>query len=511
MGATVVVAINVSATPEPVTGSSMLGVIGNTIDAMMQASTRRGMANADIVINPELKGFGSLEWRRSSDLADAGYRAAEAAKDRLLPLALNADDWQRYLDARRAKRLTAIPQPTVLVVEGASRADERRIRALFESRIGQPVDLAAIKLSIDTLGGLDAYETINWTVEERDGRQALVIRAKAKTYAPPFVMLAPTLQNTTSEDFTFQLAGRYLAYDVLIPQSEVRLDVSLGSTPGIGGQFLQHIGSTPLFGAISGVANKRRFNFVQDDVVIAEYGQNVQYGQFDLGVDLGKDSDLRAGIRTGHLDVSLQVGDPVLPAISGARTELLATWRYDGQDSPIVPSSGRRVEATFRHVSESPDLPAEFESDRTSDGLNQVDLAVSSFWSSSNGRNRLFATFGAGSSFKDNPLPIDQFFLGLPFRLGAFNVGEKRGDNYFAVSGGYLRQIGRLPDFLGGPIFAGGWLENGSAFDARDVDLSTHAGVGMIMETAIGPALAAWSVAFDGNNRFYLAIGRLFP
>ena len=239
MGATVVMAVNVSSTAEPANGSSsMLGVIANTIDAMMLASTRRGIAQADIVIKPELEEFGSLDWRRAHDLAVAGYQAAESMKDKLLPLALSADDWQRYVEARRAKRRTTIATPAALAVEGASQADERQIRMLLEPRVGQQLDPAAIKLDIDTLSGLDAYQTIDWALQEREGQQTLVIRATPKSYAPPFLMLAPTLQNTTSEDFTFQLAGRYLAYDVLTSRSELRIDAALGSTPGIGAEFL---------------------------------------------------------------------------------------------------------------------------------------------------------------------------------------------------------------------------------------------------------------------------------
>jgi NTE family protein len=511
MGATVVVAVNVSSSSEPTKGSSMLGVITNTIDAMMLASTRRGIAQADIVIKPDLEAFGSLDWRRAHDLAVAGYQAAESMKDELLPLALGAEDWQRYVEARRAKRRTTIATPAALAVEGASQADERQIRLLFEPRVGQQLDPAAIKLDIDTLSGLDAYQTIDWALQEREGQQTLVIRATAKPYAPPFLMLAPTLQNTTSEDFTFQLAGRYLAYDVLTSRSELRIDAALGSTPGYGAEFLQHIGSTPLFAAVIGARTKDRFNFVENDRVIGQYNQDRLYAQFDVGMDVGKDSDVRVGYRYGNVDVDLRVGPPLLPSVEGKQTELRAMWRYDGQDSPVVPTTGRRVVSTLRHVFEAPDIPPGVESERSNDDLTQVEVVASSVWSSSSTRNRLFLTAGGGSSFKNDPLPTDQFALGTPFRLGAFDIGERRGDNYFAISGGYLREVGRLPDFLGGSIFGGAWLENGSAFDARDVELSTHLGIGLIVETAIGPALVGTSIGFDGNYRVYFAVGRLFP
>ena len=52
-------------------------------------------------------------------------------------------------------------------------------------------------------------------------------------------------------------------------------------------------------------------------------------------------------------------------------------------------------------------------------------------------------------------MPTDQFALGRPFHLGAHDHGEFRGDHYYMLTGGYLQQFGRLPDFMGGPIFAG--------------------------------------------------------
>src|SRR5262245_65684503 len=89
MGADIVIAVNVGGTSQGMNISgSMFGLISNTMDAMMLASTRRGIAAADVVIVPDLAKFGSLDWRRADDLADAGYAAAEAMKDKLMPYAV---------------------------------------------------------------------------------------------------------------------------------------------------------------------------------------------------------------------------------------------------------------------------------------------------------------------------------------------------------------------------------------------------------------------------------------
>jgi NTE family protein len=74
-----------------------------------------------------------------------------------------------------------------------------------------------------------------------------------------------------------------------------------------------------------------------------------------------------------------------------------------------------------------------------------------------------------------------------------------------------LRGITRLPDFLGGPIFVGGWLENGSAFEHIDTaKFHTNASLGIVADTLVGPALVGASADFHGAWRYYIGIGRLF-
>ena len=95
--------------------------------------------------------------------------------------------------------------------------------------------------------------------------------------------------------------------------------------------------------------------------------------------------------------------------------------------------------------------------------------------------------------------------------LGAYSVGEIRGDHYAIATAGLLRELGRMPDFLGGPIFAGAWVENGDAFDDwDDATLRTQVSGGLILETLVGPVILAGSAGFDGRWRTYIGIGRLF-
>jgi NTE family protein len=511
MGADVVVAVNVGSMAEKRTVDySMLGLMGQTVDVMMTASTRAAMKGADLVINPPLVGFKSLDWRKSEALAEDGYNATEALKDKLLPLALDETQWAAYQEQRKAKRKQGFPAPAFLTIEGAVASDERRMRRVLEPRVGQPLDVVGLETDLERLAGLDRYESVVWRLVEKDGTWGVVVDARQKTNAPPFLMVGLSLQNTTTENFAFQLAARYLTFDRLGSGSELRFDAAAGAAPTIGAELYEPLGRSPLFATVFAGAGRRTINFIADDIVVAEYEQVKQLAGVGVGVNLGRDSDLRALYSWGHVDTSIRAGDPGLPELSGGEERVELRWRYDGQDSVAVPSSGVRAGATLTHIVSAPDPPDTFATARTNDGVTQFEAGGSVFKSFRKKRDRVFAVGGLGTTSGD-PLPTDQFILGQPLRLGAYNIGEFRGDNYGLVTLGYLRGIGRLPDFLGGPLFLGGWLENGSAFDEiDDAKLQTNISIGGIGETLLGPVIVAASFDFNGRWRYYLGIGRLF-
>ena len=79
------------------------------------------------------------------------------------------------------------------------------------------------------------------------------------------------------------------------------------------------------------------------------------------------------------------------------------------------------------------------------------------------------------------------------------------------ATGGYLQEVGRLPDFLGESIYLGGWLDMGTAFNTwNTADYAVHTNGGVIADTLVGPVMVATSMGFDGRWRFYVGIGRIF-
>ena len=514
MGADVVIAVNVGDLSNQTEASrSMLGLVGNTLDAMMRASTRAGMASADLVLNVPLveKGYGSLDWRRAPELVNEGYQAAEAIRAQLLPYAVDETEYEKWVSQRRARRRATLPTPAFLKFEGVAAGDEDRVRAVMQHEIGRPLDVNAIEADLTQLSGLDRYQTVDWRViSNESGEAGLLVQARAKTTAPPFLMLGAVLENTTTDTFGVSLSARYLSFDVPLSGAEIRLDGTIGSAPSVAAEWYQPLGKSPLFIAPFAGISASSYEVVRDEAVIARYDQTLMKAGASVGVNVGTFSDIRVGAYIGRVDATVAIGNPGLPAVSGKQTMGDIVWRYDGQDSTVVPSRGVRTFARLNHIFDDPAIDPPLPTGRSSVDLTQFETTATSFHTVSP-VGRLFVGWGLGTSFGNKPLPIDQFELGQPFRLGAYNVGELNGDHYYAATGGYLRALGRLPDFLGGPIYAGAWLENGDAFDEwSKATWRTQAGLGLVLDTIVGPVLFGGTAGFDGRWSWYIAIGRIF-
>jgi NTE family protein len=382
-------------------------------------------------------------------------------------------------------------------------------RALMD-QIGRPLDLEALGADFTELGGLGRYESLTWEIVERDGAYGLRVRALPKSYAPPFLFLGISLENTRSNSFRFGIGARYLAFDVAGSGSELRVDGTAGSDPAAAMALYMPIGSTPFFFEPLAGAGSRTLDVIDENKVVATYHQSRAVLGTDVGATLGRVNEVRAGVQWGHVDTEVTVGDPGLPTAAGTQTLAHLDWTHDSQDNPIVASRGVHAHGSLRHYLSAP-TPS-VQTDRSTDGVTQLEGGLSWAWSlDRRARHRVFAVGGVGTSFGDHPLPTEQFALGGPFRLSALDSGARRGDHFVLGTGGYLRQVGRLPDMLGGAVLAGGWLEFGSAFNDWDTaTVDTNASLGMIAETLLGPVFVGASVGSDGASRFYVGIGRIF-
>jgi NTE family protein len=512
MGADVVIAVNVGAKVEATPAlQSMFAILGQTVDTMMTVGIRKALEDADLIVEPDLKGLTGMDWRRAGELADRGYDAAEAMKAELLPYALDEAAYADHLADIERRRRAGVPVPDYLRVDGVDDARLRRsVTARLVRHLGQPVDLAELSEDLLLVTGTDRFEYLTYRFDGTGGQAGLVVSAVPKAYGPPFLNLAFDLSNTDSTNFAATTRARLTTMDTFGSGSEVRVDLALGSDQNLNLEIYKTLGNSPVFVAPRLLFDRRQRNAYADNVLIAEYRSKRTGSGLDLGVELGARGELRVGFEVSDLRVRRRVGSPVLPEVEGRDRVGQVRWIYDGQTSPLVPTRGLKVTSTVQHYFAAAKVEqANREFIEEPDGLTQLDVEGS--WFTRFGpRGRVFVIGAGGTSFGDEPV-FKRFSLGGSLRLGAYNIDEVTGANYALATLGYLRETGRLPDVIGGNIFVGAWVENGSGFDRlADAKVRTNLSGGILLETVLGPMFFGGSTGFGGGGRFYVALGPFF-
>jgi len=503
----VVIAIDVGYAETNTVNYSLFGLLGASVDAMMKSATRAALQHADMTIAVDVEGLGSLDWRKADELITRGYQSAERRRDELLKYRVSDEEWQAWLSQRQSRRKTTIPQPAFLRTEGFAKVDTAFVEHSFAGHLNAPIDIPRLEYDLAALSGLDRYQSVTWQLMDEGGRSGLLVRASPKMYAPPFLMLGLNIENTTSEDFRVRLAARYLTFDKVGSGSELRLDGALGADPNVVAALYNPIGGSRVFVRSLAGARIQTFGIVNQGAIVAEYREQRLGVEGQVGVNLSRTSEVAGGFGATHLTDHVRTGDPGLPELAGNEVTGQLHWVLDQQDSPVLPSRGVRAVARLTHTFDAPEIP---EFTRTNKDLTQFELYTSTFHSLSP-RNRVFAVLAGGTSFDGHPLPTDQFTLGYPYLLDAFGVGEKRGDHYAVLTLGAARRVTRLPDFLGGPVFASMWFQNGSAFNTHDnADINSHLAIGIVADTLVGPVLIGTSFGFDGAFRLLFGVGRIF-
>ena len=159
MGADVVLAVSLPLQPVA-QGSlgSLLGVLQRSFSVAIEAAERDQRKLATVVIMPDITGFTSSDYLKIDELADRGYKAAEAQRAQLLPYAVSDAEWEAYLD-HRASLLRGPAGPVLRVrVEAPTHSATVAVQRLFAPLVNQPVDTAKIEAILDQIRADGAYD-----------------------------------------------------------------------------------------------------------------------------------------------------------------------------------------------------------------------------------------------------------------------------------------------------------------------------------------------------------------
>ena len=503
MGADIVIAVHLETQPMAAQDiQSLLSVLEQSVRAVISESEVRGLANADAVVSVNLGHFGMRDFTKNQPIMQTGYEAAQNKSKLLERFALNDTEWQEYVRDRDSRKQTATPVPEFIQVQGTSAPAQEDIRRYLKRFAGKPLDADKLDPLLTRLTGGGRYDTLNYRIVERDGKQGLLIVVKEKDFAPPTLQPAFELDGSEAGDIEFTLGTRLTLVDVAGFRSEWRTDFLFGNTYGVSSELYRPFwGESKWFFAPHADASDTTFQIYAKNDPLADY----RFYRMDIGGDLGygfsRFSEVRVGYELGSLSTKLRLGTPQIPAVDGRVGDTRLRYFMDHTDDPVIPRRGFSAESNFRWFDANAGATSAFpEMDARLEYFQPVSTLASIFLSSEGG-----TTFGSRN------IGVPQFFLGGASRLSAYGVNELYGNQYYLFRGGYMHELLSLPPFVGKKVYAVGSYEAGKMYGAlNESKFPNDFAAGVLAETALGPFFVGGSVGDNSHHKWFFQLGRVF-
>ncbi len=510
MGADIIIAVNLGTPllrPDEIT--SVLSVTLQMINILTEQNVGRSLKElraGDVLIVPELGNFSSADFDNLMTTVPIGEEAAWRVADRLRALSLPPEQYA----ALRSKQAAPTASTPVIVeaikVEGTARVSPVVVLQSLRTQVGDPIERDKIDLDMRRVYGRGDFENVNYTVEEIDGKQTLVVLVKEKPERHYF-RFGLELDADLGKDANFNLYASHRAKWLNSWGAEWRNDLVLGTNVLLGTEFYQPLGPRQYFF----VAPQLRYAIDPwylffDGVRVAEYQDTSWEAQLDLGANIIEYGEVRLGAVYGRRSFELQSGSLLFPGrLSTSIGGVEGVARFDRLDSVNFPHSGYFASAGI--YSSLSALGADDVYTKWEARLNGA-----ATW----GRHTLEALVTAGGKVGSNDIALyDQFNLGGFLYLSGLQRQQiKTQDFQF----GRLIYRTKLADFtffegmyLGGSVEMARVVPLTEFSPSKPADVRTNIYAGSLFfgfDSPLGPLYVGYGYADRNNSAVYLFLGR---
>jgi NTE family protein len=479
------------------------------------AEQRKTLKDTDVLIDPALGDFSSLDFNEHVKAMRIGEEAARHQSERLSALSVPPEEFRRIVAARAARR-SGLPTVDFLRVEPGSERYAGAIETLFAGQVGKPVNVPRLERRVRELYGQGNLEILDYQLVKRerpaDGSEpepgyGLSFNSRRNSWGPNYLRFGLQLQNDFDGNSSFNAAARTTMSEITKYGGEWVVDLQVGETPRIATELYLPVGYRSRWFVMPHVEFQIRTLPIAnaEERILAEYRVTSTDFGVDLGRELGNYGEIRVGAGRTTGSARVRVGDPLLPPTEFTTNDFFGEFRYDTVDNVNFPRHGGSLQIGWKG-----------ERAVGGDSLDADLLVFDQLYAHSWGRNTAILWTTAGTQLDDDVDVVRSYFtLGGFLNLSAVTPETLVGPHFAIARAIYYRQVGRGGQgFLNVPVYVGTSFELGNVWSSRDdISASTARRNGSVflgLDTLLGPVYFATGFDDEGESNFYLFLGRTF-
>jgi len=501
MGADIVIAIDIGAplARRDEMGSSL--AIMNQLSTMLtRGNANRSLTGADLVLTPDISGYGTFDFDKSAEITNLGVVEANAKRAEL----------QKYaLDGPKLPR-TRLGRERAFVVDEISVVGNKFVEADFvlqqmHTEIGKPLDLDILEEDVQRLYGYGDFNGISFSTETAGGKNNLVIRVTEKPWGPNYIRTGiafSVVPDDVNVDLLLNLSKRWLN----ARGAEWRTDVALGQKKIFETEIYQPRRNFSKSGFVSAglTYTSDKLDLYVDGDRVAEFDTDDLMVIADLGFQFGTKGEARLGLFGRSANGEISIGPPNLGTYDEDYGGLRARFLLDTRDNPFIPLSGASVMVEGLGALES-----------TGAATDNVVVTIDANGWTSAGRSTFTYGLYLHDTVTGTSSALDWSFLGGLFNHSGYARGELLGPASAMARLGWYFELAELTSVVGRGIYAGGFVEAGDTYQALDDvdfgDLKYSYTALLGLNTNYGPVFAAISKGSTNDGlQYYVTVGKSF-
>jgi NTE family protein len=422
----IIIAVNLGTTPKS------RDEIRNIIDVASQAvillteqnvnASLQELSDRDVLITPDLTGFGTYSFDSGLQIIERGEQAAWANREALVQLSVTEEEYEEWLNTRK-NRIPDAPLITSIAVTTDGAINSEAVEKDITVEAGDDFNVNLLGTDLLDMYGRGDFSYVSYAIVPDEDNATVIIDARSKPWGPGYLKFGLGVASDLESPTQFNLAASYRRTWINALGAEWRADAQLGYDSFLVTEFTQPLqvrdGAfiTPYIGI-----RRLPVQVYEQDLRLGAVDTRRLQGGFNIGIT-GKTGELKLGPYAGRVRTKNDFGiaTPVLPEFDMQQVGLVLSGVYDQLDSLSFPRSG--VSATL-------DVRATRKAWGSEDQFTRARIkliGVKSF-----GKHTIAGQLEWGDQLSDNDtLPIyESFNLGGPRRLSGLYLDQLTGSRY---------------------------------------------------------------------------------
>jgi len=486
MGADVIIAVSLHVgSPKADELDTITKILRQSVNISVSQNEIDSVKLADIDIAVDLGSRTLLDFSDTHSIVELGYAAAARNQTALERLSVSPQQWEEYLQARKARERSVASSGPILEVSVTPPNIQRDAEHDLLRKSGGPISRERLD---DLLEGVTATTGLRvsyygWRTDgEKTGYHVeLEPRRKMEMVIRPslFYQFSPGERSRPA----FRLSGAAVPQDTY--KSRLLADLNLGDNPALTVEYYRAIGGSA-YSVAPGFSLERTHFSVYNGDDRTDLQRKRFAGSLYVGMGTGRQVQLRIGA-TGGLE---RYGGPRFPgpvqADDSAFVNTEVTGIINTQDSGQLPARGLRVNGSAGYSFRKHSFPY---LDMNFDHFHPVSKQFS-----------IFEMGQLGTSFGRQLTLFDQFTAGGLTQMDAFRYQELRANTLLALGGGAIYRGFR-------PMF-GAWYEAAGLepFESAS-EFKQSATLGAFLPTPLGLTGLTFSSDLHRSFRVRVSLG----